>query len=253
MRTAFGVPTTGERLVVHARTGVNAHVHFTQPALTSTGQPLILAGSTSLSDLARSFGMSATMNASTMSSTHTILVAAENQSRGEPVASSLLAEYAETWRLLAAYDQERLQIPGDAQPSRGILDAEVANRAIREFKRRLISNREASSLFGRAPADALAGILGNIEQTMFGESLYKSREEKAAHILYFVVKDHPFSDGNKRIASLLFLLYLEQEGAVHQITPQALTALTLLVAESAPASKDLMIRLIVNLLVGSCG
>ena len=193
------------------------------------------------------------MNASTMSSTHTILVAAENQSRGEPVASSLLAEYAETWRLLAAYDQERLQIPGDAQPSRGILDAEVANRAIREFKRRLISNREASSLFGRAPADALAGILGNIEQTMFGESLYKSREEKAAHILYFVVKDHPFSDGNKRIASLLFLLYLEQEGAVHQITPQALTALTLLVAESAPASKDLMIRLIVNLLVGSCG
>lgn len=192
------------------------------------------------------------MNASTKSSAQTVPVAAQNPSRGEPVASSLLAAYAETWRLLAAYDEERLQIPEDAQPSRGMLDAEVANRAIREFKRRLISNGEASSLFGQAPGDALEGILGNVEQTMFGESLYKTREEKAAHILYFVVKDHPFSDGNKRIASLLFLLYLAQEGVVHQITPQALTALTLLVAESAPASKDLMIRLIINLLVGPC-
>lgn len=192
------------------------------------------------------------MNASSTSSPQAIPVAAQNESRGEPVAFSSLAAYAETWRLLAAYDEERLQIPEDAQPSRGMLDAEVANQAIREFKRHLISNGEASPLFGRAPDDALEGILGNIEQTMFGESLYKSREEKAAHILYFVVKDHPFSDGNKRIASLLFLLYLEQEGVVHEITPQALTALTLLVAESAPASKDLMVRLIVNLLVGSC-
>ena len=67
-----------------------------------------------------------------------------------------------------------------------------------------------------------------------------------------MVKDHPFADGNKRIASLLFLLYLHQEGVAHTLNPQALTALTLLVAESAPKGKDLMIRLIVNLLaVGS--
>ena len=64
------------------------------------------------------------------------------------------------------------------------------------------------------------------------------------------MKDHPFTDGNKRIGSLLFLLYLRQEGLHHDLNPQALTALTLLIAESAPANKDLLVRLIVNLLRG---
>ena len=83
---------------------------------------------------------------------------------------------------------------------------------------------------------------------MFGESLYRSREEKAANLLYLVIKDHPFSDGNKRIGSFLFMLYLQQEGMAHSLNPQALTALALLIAESAPANKDLMVRLIMNLL-----
>ena len=83
---------------------------------------------------------------------------------------------------------------------------------------------------------------------MFGEPLYRSREEKAANLLYFVVKDHPFTDGNKRIGALLFLLYLTQEGIERRPDPGALTALTLLIAESAPSNKDLMIRLIVNLI-----
>ena len=78
---------------------------------------------------------------------------------------------------------------------------------------------------------------------------YKTREEKAAHLLYFVIKDHPFTDGNKRIGSFMFLLYLQQEAMAMTIDETALTALALLVAESQPASKDLMIRLIVNLLV----
>ncbi|MYH51946.1 MAG: hypothetical protein F4139_03225 [Gemmatimonadetes bacterium] len=76
---------------------------------------------------------------------------------------------------------------------------------------------------------------------------------EGANLLYFLVKDHPFTDGNKRIGSLLFLLYLRQEGLDHDLNPQALTALTLLIAESAPANKDLLVRLIVNLLVGSEG
>ena len=162
----------------------------------------------------------------------------------------LIAGYADTWRLLLEYDEDRLSTPPGVQPSAGVLDHGRAVAAIAEFRRDLMARNEASSLFGNPRGDALAAILGNIEQTMFGDALYRSREERAAHLLYFVVKDHPFSDGNKRIGSLLFLLYLKQEGMDHGLSPQALTALTLLIAESDPAGKDLMIRLTVNLLVG---
>jgi prophage maintenance system killer protein len=115
----------------------------------------------------------------------------------------------------------------------------------------LFDRGEATDLFGRERDEAIQGILGSIEQTMFGEPLYKSREEKAANLLYFVIKDHPFSDGNKRIGSFLFLIYLQQEGMALNINENALTALALLVAESQPTNKDLMIRLVVNLLVSS--
>ena len=163
-------------------------------------------------------------------------------------AQDLIVAYADTWRLLAEYDEGRLAVPPGAKPPVGVLDVETAKAAIGKLKQDLAVRNAASSLFGRAQGDALEAILGNIEQTMFGKPLYRSREEKAANLLYFLVKDHPFADGNKRIASLLFLLYLRQEGVAHDVNPQALTALTLLLAESAPSSKDLMIRLIVNLL-----
>lgn len=160
----------------------------------------------------------------------------------------LIVGYADTWRLLLEYDESRLAVPPGTQPSSGVLELARASHAIADFKRELMARSEASSLFGNPRGDALEGILGSIEQTMFGESLYRSREEKAAHLLYFVIKDHPFSDGNKRIGSFLFVLYLQQEGMTHQLNPQALTALALLIAESVPAAKDLMIRLIINLL-----
>ena len=160
----------------------------------------------------------------------------------------LITGYAATWRLLLEYDEDRLKTPPSARPSTSALDHPLALEAIARFKRDLMASGEASALFGNPRGDALEGILGSIEQTMFGESLYRSREEKAAHILYFIVKDHPFTDGNKRIGSLLFLLYAAQEGIEHGLNPHALTALTLLIAESAAADKDLMIRLIVNLL-----
>jgi len=160
----------------------------------------------------------------------------------------LIGGYADTWRLLLEYDEDQLAAPPGVKPSRGVLNHEDAAGAIAEFKRELTARGEASSLFGNQRDDALEAVLGNIEQTMFGQPLYDSREAKAAHLLYFLVKDHPFTDGNKRIGSLLFLLYLKQEGVEHRLNPQALTALTLLIAESATASKDLMIRLIINLL-----
>lgn len=160
----------------------------------------------------------------------------------------LITGYADTWRLLLEYDENRLVLPPGARPSSGVLDHDRANHAIADFKQELMARNEATQLFGNPRGAALEGILASIEQTMFGESLYRSREEKAANLLYLIIKDHPFSDGNKRIGSFLFMLYLQQEGMAHQLNPQALTALALLIAESAPASKDLMIRLIINLL-----
>ena len=165
----------------------------------------------------------------------------------------LIVGYADTWRLLLEYDENRLALPPGARPSSGVLDFARASAAIADFKRELIARDEATPLFGNPRGQALEGILGSIEQTMFGESLYRSREEKAANLLYLVIKDHPFSDGNKRIGSFLFMLYLQQEGMTHQLNPQALTALALLVAESAATSKDLMVRLIINLLTERSG
>jgi prophage maintenance system killer protein len=161
----------------------------------------------------------------------------------------LIAGYADTWRLLLEYDEDRLPTPPGTRPSKGVLDYTKASAAIADFKRELMVRNEATPLFGNLRGDGLEGILASIEQTMFGETLYRSREEKAANLLYLLVKDHPFSDGNKRIGSFLFMLYLKQEDIAHALNPSALTALALLIAESAPASKDLMIRLIMNLLV----
>lgn len=159
----------------------------------------------------------------------------------------LITGYAQTWRLLLEYDEQRLETPVGT-PARGVLDHAKASAAIAEFKCELMARGEASTLFGNPRGDALEGILGSLEQTMFGEPLYCSREEKAAHLLYFVIKDHPFSDGNKRIGSFLFMLYLRQEGIAGHLNPQSLTALALLIAESAPNNKDLLIRLVLNLL-----
>ncbi len=160
----------------------------------------------------------------------------------------IITAYADTWRLLLEYDEDRLTAPASAKPATSALDLDSVRTAIAAFKRDLAATGEASPLFGNPRGDALEAVLGNIEQTMFGEPLYRSREEKAANLLYFVVKDHPFTDGNKRIGALLFLLYMTQEGIDHRPDPKALTALTLLIAESAPSNKDLMIRLIVNLI-----
>ena len=160
----------------------------------------------------------------------------------------VITAYADTWRLLLEYDEDRLTTPAGAEPATSALDLDSARIAIDAFRRDLAAKGEASPLFGNPRGDALEAILGNVEQTMFGEPLYRSREEKAANLLYFVVKDHPFTDGNKRIGALLFMLYLMQEGIAHCLDPRALTALTLLIAESESSSKDLMIRLIVNLI-----
>ena len=160
----------------------------------------------------------------------------------------LILSYAKTWRLLQDYDEASLGVPLGARPARSVLDLDEGRRALDSLAEELRNRGEASELFARDRGNGLAAILGSIEQTMFGEPLYKTREERAAHLLYFVVKNHPFSDGNKRSGAFLFLLYLRQEGLPLTLNENGLTALTLLIAESDPSAKDLMVRLVMHLL-----
>jgi len=160
----------------------------------------------------------------------------------------LILGYSRTWRLLLDYDEDKLSLPAGSRPAKGVLGYAEARRALDALTTELKSRGEASELFARDRGDNLSSILGNIEQSMFGESLYKTREERAAHLLYFVIKNHPFTDGNKRSGAFLFLLYLRQEGMHPPLDELGLTALTLLIAESDAKAKDLMVRLVMNLL-----
>ena len=159
----------------------------------------------------------------------------------------IIRSYAKTWDLLIKYDEDRLTLPTeDALGSEEVVTYLYAKEAIENFKKEL----KVDGLFGIERGEALKGILGNIMQSFGGVDLYPTKEEKAAHLLYFVIKDHPFSDGNKRIGSLLFLLYLQLAGiGLKNMNESTLTALALLTAESDPSQKDLMIKLIVNLIV----
>jgi len=162
----------------------------------------------------------------------------------------LIISYAKTWNILLAYDEDKLELlESDPSKTTLVLDYEVAIKAITTLKKDLISKREASDMFGNERNDSFQGILQTIEQTFDGIFLYPSLEIKAAHLLYFLIKDHPFTDGNKRIGCFMFLLYLKLQGKPSKFNENGLVALALLVAESQPAQKDLIIRLIVNLLM----
>jgi len=168
---------------------------------------------------------------------------------------NIISDYTHAWILFYQYDKDKLSLEGVSKKKSRELDYDKVKRAIESLKVRLIQSKEAGDLFGREVSSKLQAILGNINQTFGGKELYASREEKAAHLLYFVIKDHPFVDGNKRIGSLLFLLYLVENNFLYnksgerKINDSALVALALLVAESDPKQKDIMVRLIVNLII----
>jgi prophage maintenance system killer protein len=137
---------------------------------------------------------------------------------------------------------ETVQIKGKREVKRGI---EYYNlNAI------LFGKGEAADVFGREiTQNSIAGIVGNIFQSFGGQDLYPSIEEKAANLLYFIVKDHPFVDGNKRSGAFAFVWFLSKAGILPTtLTPEALTTITLLVAESNPAKKQKMIGIILLLL-----
>jgi death-on-curing family protein len=114
-----------------------------------------------------------------------------------------------------------------------------------------VAQGQATPLFAQEKQQgSLGGILGNVMQNVFGEEVYPSIEEKAANLLYFIIKNHPFNDGNKRTAAFGFIWFLKQSDYpfADNITPNMLTALTLFIAESEPKYKDRMIGLVLELL-----
>lgn len=165
----------------------------------------------------------------------------------------VVTRYAQTFLLLQRYDEGLLSDPkvssGGSLPT---LDEAYAALACLKYD--LVSRGEATKLFAQERGEAFAALLGNLDQTVFGDPAYPSVESKAAHLLYFVIKNHPFSDGNKRSAAFLFVDFLNRNGRLLDKVGQpvineiGLAALALLVAESDPAHKDTMIRLIMNML-----
>jgi prophage maintenance system killer protein len=167
----------------------------------------------------------------------------------------VIARYTQTFLLLQRYDEGLLADP-KGTPGGVLLVVDEARAAVARLKVDLLARREATDLFGREREHGLAALLGNLDQSVFGEPAYPTIESKAAHLLYFVIKNHPFSDGNKRIGSFLFVDFLNRNGRLFRngeavINDVGLAALALLVAESVPKDKDVMIRLVMNMLAGT--
>ena len=162
----------------------------------------------------------------------------------------LIQGFTHTWFSLQRYDSDNLPQKG-ATIKPVDLSAAALYADIEALKQSLIAQDEATPLFAQEKnRGALEGILGNVLQNIFGEELYPTIEEKAAHLLYFIIKNHPFNDGNKRTAAFSFIRFLKQSDfpLADCITPNMLTTLTLFIAESDPKDKDRMIGLVLELL-----
>lgn len=166
----------------------------------------------------------------------------------------IITNYTQSFILLNQFDSNNLP---EAKLNENItyeIEYSEAVKAITELKKQLMKKKEASALFGNERDGAFGGILNSVVQTFGGEYLYKSIEEQAAHLLYFVIKNHPFTDGNKRIGAFLFVWFLEKnkhrfkKSGELKINDNALVALALLVAQSHPDDKEIMVKLVMNLI-----
>ena len=166
----------------------------------------------------------------------------------------VILNYSRTWTLLQGYDEDSLKIDFVSKEAKFILDSDEAKNYIAQLKDELIKKGEATELFGREKAGEFEGILRNIYQTFGGVDLLESVEEKAANLLYYIIKGHPFNDGNKRIGAFMFILFLSKNNMLYKsngelkINDNALVALSLMTAKSDPKQKDTIINLIVNIL-----
>ena len=163
----------------------------------------------------------------------------------------VISQYSKALDILDDYDHQRLEIPKSKQKEVFKINYDEARKAIDQLGKQT----HFKGLFGKEKDDSFKGSLANIYQTFDGKDLYPSLEEKAAHLLYFVVKNHSFTDGNKRIAAFLFVWFLERNKLLINkqgfkcISDNTLVALTLMIAESHPSDKDMMVKVITNLLI----
>jgi prophage maintenance system killer protein len=162
----------------------------------------------------------------------------------------VISDYARSWSLLQGYDEQNLPDNTAKQTDMVAIELDDALTAINSLKQELMAKGEATALFGQLRGEGLSSALATIEQGFGDELFYPNVASRAAHLLYFVIKNHPLADGNKRSGSFLFLWYLRlnqhflAKPVEALINDNTLVALALLVAESKPDQKELMIRLI---------
>lgn len=161
----------------------------------------------------------------------------------------VLSDYAFALDILDQYDHQTLKIAETDTDEVFKISYPEAIKAITGLKTKF----GGSNLFGNEKDDSFKSSLATIYQTFDGADLYPSVQEKAGHLLYFVTKNHSFSDGNKRIAAFLFVWFLERNAILYHegkkvIDDNALVALTLMIAESKPEDKDMMVKVIINLI-----
>ncbi len=166
----------------------------------------------------------------------------------------IIKNYTQSFILLNQFDSNNLSEPKLNDKIIYEINYEESSNAITKLKLHLIEKKEATNLFGNQKDQSFKGILGNILQSFDNNYLYPTIEEQASHLLYFIIKNHPFSDGNKRIGAFMFVWFLEKnkhhfkKNGELKINDNALVALALLVAQSNPSDKELMIKLIINLI-----
>ena len=162
----------------------------------------------------------------------------------------VVGEYSHALELLDDYDHQRVEVPHTTSKVVHMLSYEEALRIVNQLRKRF----GKSDLFGIEKDKGLASALGAVMQTFDSEDVYPSLEDEAAHLLYFLVKNHAFVDGNKRIAAALFLWFLERNGILYAgpgerlISDAALVAMTLMISESRPEEKDILVRIVTHLL-----
>jgi len=177
------------------------------------------------------------------------LLSKDNQNVQTGDILELIKSFSYTWFSLDKYDKN--SFPKTGIKKKINITSKDLYQGLAKLKKELISRGEASEIFSQEKTSGnLEGIIGNVFQAVFGREVYKTIEEKAAHLLYFIIKNHPFNDGNKRSGAFAFIWFLNKAkfNFKDRINPESLATLTILIAESNPKDKEKMIGIVLLLL-----